>query len=176
MQGSTIWCRQTGGGYTKYTNGEETEFYQVAEGVNWLEYENLVNDDNTESEDHLDALPGCQDRSIRVIRNGECISNLGVDVNVTSLGCYDKNKIQPGPKRVVFGTSSGTVAMLRVDQDGAGAHGWAISAKSKVRHWPHTITATLFFSISNSSLSLAPRAGQRHGQRLDLLGHLQGRS
>mmetsp|Transcript_19110 Transcript_19110/g.35489 ORF Transcript_19110/g.35489 Transcript_19110/m.35489 type:complete len:809 (+) Transcript_19110:174-2600(+) len=140
VQGSTIWCRQTGGGYTKYTNGEETEFYQVAEGVNWLEYENLVNDDNTESEDHLDALLGCQDRSIRVIRNGECISNLGVDVNVTSLGCYDKNKIQPGPKRVVFGTSSGTVAMLRVDQDGAGAHGWAISAKSKARGMVNVLT------------------------------------
>ena len=92
VQGSTIWCRQTGGGYTKYTNGEETEFFQVAEGVNWLEYENFVNKDNIDSEAHLDALLGCHDRSIRVIRNGECISNLGVDVNVTSLGCYDKNR------------------------------------------------------------------------------------
>jgi len=96
VQGATIWCRQTGGGYTKYTNGEETEFFQVTEGVNWLEFENLVNLDNPDSEAHLDALLGCHDRSIRVIRNGECISNLGVDVNVTSLGCYDKNSLREG--------------------------------------------------------------------------------
>ncbi|GMH58382.1 hypothetical protein TL16_g02598 [Triparma laevis f. inornata] len=119
---------------------EQILFYQVAEGVNWLEYENLVNEDNLDSEAHLDTLLGCHDRSIRVIRNGECISNLGVDVNVTSLGCYDKNKIQPGPKKIVFGTSSGTVAMLRVDQDGAGAHGWAIPAKSKSRGMVNVLT------------------------------------
>ena len=78
----------------------QTEFFQVAEGVNWLEFENLVNEDNPDSEAHLDALLGCHDRSIRVIRNGECISNLGVDVNVTSLGCYDKNSLREGPKHI----------------------------------------------------------------------------
>lgn len=85
------------------------------------------------SETH-DALLGCQDRSIRVVRDGENISTLGVDVCVTSLGCIDKNN-EPvqNHKRVVFGTSSGTVAMLRIDGDGAGSHGWAVPSSGKVR-------------------------------------------
>jgi len=66
VKNATLWCRQSGGGYQKYDNGAESEFYQVAEGVNWIEYESLTS--SCENAETYDALLGCQDRSIRVIR------------------------------------------------------------------------------------------------------------
>eukprot|EP00520_Triparma_pacifica_P006094 CAMPEP_0118656596 /NCGR_PEP_ID=MMETSP0785-20121206/13570_1 /TAXON_ID=91992 /ORGANISM="Bolidomonas pacifica, Strain CCMP 1866" /LENGTH=792 /DNA_ID=CAMNT_0006549459 /DNA_START=119 /DNA_END=2493 /DNA_ORIENTATION=- len=148
VKNSSLWCRQSGGGYQKYVNGAESEFYQVAEGVNWIEYESLTSSCET-SETH-DALLGCQDRSIRVVRDGENISTLGVDVCVTSLGCIDKNN-EPvqNHKRVVFGTSSGTVAMLRIDGDGAGSHGWAVPSSGKSKGMVNVLT---FSDISHDGV------------------------
>ena len=133
VKGSNLWCRQSSGGFQKYVNGEEADFYQVADGVNWIEYDDL----RCTGEGSYDALLGCQDRSIRVIREGSNISTLGVDVCVTSLGCMDKDsdaEASGDGKRVVFGTSSGDVAMLRIDGDGQGRQGWHVRAgeKSKV--------------------------------------------
>jgi hypothetical protein len=148
VKNSSLWCRQSGGGYQKYVNGAESEFYQVAEGVNWIEYESLTS--SCEDSETHDALLGCQDRSIRVIRKGENISTLGVDVCVTSLGCIDKNS-EPvqNHKRVVFGTSSGTVAMIRIDGDGAGSHGWAVPSSGKSKGMVNVLT---FSDISHDGV------------------------
>jgi hypothetical protein len=146
VEGPTIWCRQEQGNFQKYVDGEEGEFHQVGEGVNWLSIDDLGGggggeEKGGEAEDpsggKIDTLLGCQDRCIRVIRDGECISKLGVDVCVTSLGAYDAGKTveetggAEGERKVVFGTQSGNVAMLRVDSSGSGRHGWSVPRPGK---------------------------------------------
>ena len=90
---TSIYCRQEQGNFQRYDNGAEAEFHQVGEGVNWLELDQLEpSADGASDGARPDTLLGCQDRCIRVIRDGACINKLNVDVCVTSIGCYDKGK------------------------------------------------------------------------------------
>jgi len=146
VEETTIWtgCEYI---YNRYDDGNDVEFFQCPDKVNSIEYNYFS------GRQQYDALLGCQDRCIRVVSDGTLTNQIAVDGAVTAVASYNKINDKPDDKmkKVVYGTKSGGVAMIRVGTDGAAA-GWKASLPAGMQSSKSAINCIDFYDISKDGV------------------------